>query len=152
MARRTTMLWWQWIALGLVMAGLEMLGSNVFFFIFFGISAGVVGLLTLLGLAGPPWVQWLLFSIFSLGLLMAFRNPLKRLRSRIEGVGIDDSLAGEIAIPLDDIAPGSVGRAELRGTVWSARNLASVPIAKGRRCVVARVEGLMLVVQPEGAE
>ena len=35
-----------------------------------------------------------------------------------------DSLVGEIAMPLDDIVPGAVGRAELRGTVWSARNAA----------------------------
>jgi inner membrane protein len=146
------MLWWHWIALGLVMAGLEMLGTNVFFFLFFGISACAVGLLTLLGVAGPAWAQWLLFTIFSVASLMAFRNRLKRLRSRIEGVGIDDSLAGEIAVPLDDIPPGGVGRAELRGTVWSARNLAGVPLAKGRRSVVARVEGLMLFLQPEGSE
>jgi inner membrane protein len=146
------MLWWHWIALGLVLAGLEMLGSNVFFFIFFGLAAFAVGLLTLLGLAGPAWVQWLLFSVFSVGMLMAFRNPLKRLRSHIEGVGIDDSLAGEVAMPLDEIAPGGVGRAELRGTVWSARNEAGVPLARGRRCVVARVDGLMLILRPEGAE
>jgi inner membrane protein len=145
------MLWWHWIALGLVMAALETLGASVFFFIFLAVAAAAVGLLTLLGLAGPPWVQWLLFTVFSVGSLMAFRNPLKRLRSRIEGVGIDDSLAGEIAVPLDDIPPGGVGRAELRGTVWSARNVADVPLVRGRRCVVARVEGLMLVLRPEGA-
>ena len=34
-------------------------------------------------------------------------------------------------VPLEDIAPGAVGRAELRGTVWSARNGAA-------RALVAR--------------
>ena len=33
-----------------------------------------------------------------------------------------DTLQGELATPLDDIPPGSVGRAELRGTTWAALN------------------------------
>ena len=42
---------------------------------------------------------------------------------QLDGPGKDvDSLVGDIAVPLEDIPAGAVGRAELRGTVWSARN------------------------------
>ena len=62
-----------------------------------------------------------------------------------------DSLVGETAIPLEEIEPGAVGRAELRGTVWSARNRATVPLRKGQRCSVVAVERLMIFLEPEGA-
>jgi membrane protein implicated in regulation of membrane protease activity len=39
---------------------------------------------------------------------------------------------------------------ELRGTSWSARNASDAAIGAGMRCRVARVEGLMLYVRPEG--
>ena len=61
-----------------------------------------------------------------------------------------DSLVGEVATPLDDIVPGAVGRAELRGTVWSARNESPLAIIKGQRCRVVRIDGLMIFLVSEG--
>ena len=61
-----------------------------------------------------------------------------------------DSLVGENAMPLEDIVPGAVGRAELRGTVWSARNATSIAIIRGQRCKVVRVDGLMIFLESEG--
>ena len=60
-------------------------------------------------------------------------------------------MVGETATPLDDIAPGAVGRAELRGSAWSARNASGVTIARGQRCRVVKVERLMIFLEPEGA-
>jgi membrane protein implicated in regulation of membrane protease activity len=60
-----------------------------------------------------------------------------------------DSLVGESAIVLEDIPPGGVGKAELRGTSWNARNVAKLPLAKAQRCIVKSVEGLTLWIQPE---
>jgi membrane protein implicated in regulation of membrane protease activity len=62
-----------------------------------------------------------------------------------------DSLIGETAVPLADIGPGEVGRAELRGTVWSARNSGEAPIARGQRCRVVHVDRLMIFLVAEGA-
>jgi membrane protein implicated in regulation of membrane protease activity len=65
--------------------------------------------------------------------------------------GVDvDSMIGETAVPLEDIVPGAVGRAELRGTVWSARNASSVAVIRGQRCTVVRVDRLMIFLEPEG--
>jgi membrane protein implicated in regulation of membrane protease activity len=93
------------------------------------------------------WVQWFLFTALSFVLLALFRNPvLKRFRPRDVAV---DQLVGQIAIPIEDIAAGSVGKAELRGTGWNARNGHHGPLHKGQRCRVQRIDELMLILTPE---
>jgi membrane protein implicated in regulation of membrane protease activity len=141
--------WWHWLVLGLVLIALELAVSGGLHIIFFGVAALIVGLLSLLGLAGPVWMQVLLFIIFSSLSLALFRRPLQRL---LAGDGGDvDSLVGETAVPLDDIPSGEFGRAELRGSVWSARNASSGPLRRGQRCTVTAVDRLTLTLQPEGA-
>ena len=66
------------------------------------------------------------------------------------GVHALDALVGEIATATEDVRAGSVGRVELRGTVWSARNETGISLARGERCRVTRVDGLMLYIVPEG--
>jgi membrane protein implicated in regulation of membrane protease activity len=144
------MLWWHWIVLGLVLAVLELASAGGFFIIFFGAGAIVVGLLTVAELSGPLWVQWLLFSLLSLLSLAFFRNPLlRRVRASMPTTPVD-SLTSDIATAIDDILPGAVGRAELRGAAWSARNVGAAPLMKGQRCTVRRVDGLMLHITAEG--
>jgi membrane protein implicated in regulation of membrane protease activity len=144
------MLWWHWIVLGLVLAVLELASAGGFFIIFFGAGAIVVGLLTVAELSGPLWVQWLLFSLLSLLSLAFFRNPLlRRMRAAMPTRPVD-SLTSDIATAIDDILPGAVGRAELRGAAWSARNVGAAPLMKGQRCTVRRVDGLMLHITAEG--
>jgi membrane protein implicated in regulation of membrane protease activity len=143
--------WWHWLALGLILVALEMAASGGFYVIFFGIAALAIGGLRLFDVAGPAWFQVLLFSVVSVGSLLLFRSRFLRWM-QLDKPGDDvDSLVGEIAVPLEDIAPGAVGRAELRGTVWSARNAARVPVIRGARCTVVRVDRLMIFLEPEGA-
>lgn len=145
------MLWWHWLVLGLVLVALEMAAAGGFYVIFFGIAALAIGALRIFDAAGPPWMQVLLFSVLSVGSLLAFRSPLIRWM-KLDAPGVDvDSLVGESAIPLEDIAPGQVGRAELRGSAWSARNATAATLARGQRCTVDRVEHLMIFISPEGA-
>ena len=144
------MQWWHWLALGLILVALEIAASGGFYVIFFGIAAIAIGGLHLFGVAGPTWFQFLLFSGLSVAALLLFRNPFLQLMHG-DGKGKDvDSLVGEIATPLEAMAPGAVGRAELRGTVWSARNGSAGVLPPGGRCRVARVDGLMIILEPEG--
>ena len=62
---------------------------------------------------------------------------------RREGLAVD-SLIGEVAVPLEDLAPGAVGEAELRGSAWTAKNVDARPLARGERSIVAQVDGLVL--------
>ncbi len=146
-----TLLWWHWLALGLILVAFELSAAGGFYVMFFGLAAIAVGALSLAGASGPPVVQVLLFSVLSVVFLLFFRSPLIRwMKLDVPGRAVD-SLVGESAVPLEDIAPGAVGRAELRGTAWSARNSSSVPLARGQRCVVVRVDQLTVFIQPEGA-
>lgn len=144
------MTWWHWLALGLILVALEMAASGGFYVIFFGVAAIAIGGLHLFDLAGPAWFQLLLFSVLSVGSLLLFRNPLLHLL-KLDTPGEDvDSLVGETAIPSEEIGPGAVGRAELRGTVWSARNVGPTPLSRGQRCRVVRVDRLMIFIESEG--
>jgi membrane protein implicated in regulation of membrane protease activity len=142
------MTWWAWVLLGLGLLGLEVLTPGGFFVLFFGLAALVVGGLAGLGLTGPAWLQWLLFSALAVGSLVLFRRRLVE-RLRATGDAAVGGLVGDVAILLDDLAPGAVGKAELRGTAWSVRHDGPELLARGRRCRVERVEGLLLHVRPE---
>lgn len=143
--------WWHWLALGLILVALELAASGGFYVIFFGIAAIAISALVLVGAGGPVWLQLLLFSVFSVASLLLFRSPLMRwMKLDREGVDVD-SLVGENAVARENMAPGAIGRAELRGTVWTARNTGSGPLTSGQRCLVVRVDRLTLHVEAEGA-
>ena len=141
--------WWIWVLLGLVLLAAEVLTPGGFYVLFFGIGALVVGAAAALGVGGPDWAQWLLFSVVSAGSLALFRRRLLRRLDRPAAAPTIDSLEGEVAFPLDDLAPGAVGKAELRGTTWTAQNVDDRPLARGQRSRVTRVEGLMLKLRAE---
>jgi inner membrane protein len=141
------MLWWIWILLGFLLLLVELLTPGGLYLLFFGVAAIVVGMLAGLTLAGPQWMQWLLFSCLSIVTLSLFRRPLlKRLRPATMGSEVD-SLVGETAVVLEEMAAGAIGKVELRGSAWSAQNVSEFPMASGQRCKVERVDGLMLLVR-----
>jgi membrane protein implicated in regulation of membrane protease activity len=138
------MTWWVWILLGFSLLALELGSLGTFYLLFFGIGALVVGVIVLIGAGGPAWVQWLLFSALSIVSLVLFRKRLlEGMRGR-GGAEDVDALVGERAVLLDDLAPGQVGKAELRGTAWNARSADERPLRRGEWATVARVEGLTL--------
>jgi membrane protein implicated in regulation of membrane protease activity len=143
------MTWWFWVVLGLVLGAIELATPGGFFVIFFAIAALAVGALVLAGTAGPSWVQWLLFPIIAIVTLRLFRQPLLGKLGLGRNDTDVDSLVGEVAIASTDIAPGGHGRAELRGTGWSARNVDTATLAAGQRCRVVAVRGLMLELRQE---
>ena len=142
------MTWWLWVALGLVLAAIE-LATPGLFLIFFALGALVVGALDVLGLVSAAWLQWLLFPVIAVISMRLFRRPLMGRLQQSEGADQVDSLVGELATPSGEIAPGGHGRAELRGSTWNARNVAAVPLASGQRCRVVGVQGLMIDIRPE---
>ncbi len=141
------MTWWQWVLLGLALSALELATPGGFYLIFFGISATLVGLASLAGFLVPAWFEWLAFSIGSVLMLLLFRRRLMQMTQ--PGAGDVDSLVGETALPLETIRPGAIGRAELRGTIWSARNVHDGELARGQRARVERVDGLTIYLVPE---
>ena len=142
------MTWWFWVALGLVLGAIELATPGGFFIIFFGVAAIVVGLLQLAGLGLPAWGEWLLFPILAVAALRVFRRPLLAWLQP-GAVNAVDSMVAEVAVPVSAIEPGQHGRAELRGTVWSAHNVGDIAVSAGQRCRVVAVNGLQLDIRPE---
>ena len=140
--------WWVWLALGLVLLVIELATPSGFFVMFFGLGAITVGVLTRLGIAGPAWMEWLLFTVFSIGYVLFFRDRLQQRVIRPDTNDID-TLVGEVAVTRERIPPAGMGRVELRGTIWNARNDSTVALEPGRRSRVTRVDGLVVFVHPE---
>ena len=145
------MQWWHWAVLGLALGLLELATPGGFFILFFGIGALLVSVLVMLGVGGPLWLQWILFAVLSVVTLYSFRGPLLRRLRASEHKGAIDSLTADIAVAKEDILPGAVGRAELRGTSWSALNVGLAALHRGQRCAVRKVDGLTLHISAEGA-
>ena len=144
------MIWWYWMLLGLVLLGVEMVTPGGFYILFFGLAALIVGSLTGLGFAQAEWLQWLLFSSLAILSLLVCRGPLLAwIKAKDKEMPTVDSMVGESAIPLEDLVPGGTGKAELRGTTWTAHNAGPASLKKNQRCKVERIEGLTLWIAAE---
>jgi inner membrane protein len=140
--------WWIWLLLGLLLLLAELLTPGGFYIIFFGIGAIIVGILAGFQFAGPPWFQYILFSLVSVTALWLFREKLLQLTRAAPSESVDN-LVGETAVSLDDIPVNGIGKAEMRGTSWNARNIGDQPLARGQRTRVERIEGLTIFVRAE---
>lgn len=144
------MLWWHWFVLGLVLALAELATPGGFYIIFFGLGALVVGTLAAMDWGGPVWAQLLLFAVVSVALLVLFRTRLLRLTQVDPQAPPIDTLVGEIGTVSEPMSPDSVGKVQLRGAAWSARNASAAVLVSGTRVRVVGVDGLTLHVAPEG--
>lgn len=134
-----------WAVAGVALLAFEVTASGALFALFIGIGALLVAPLAAVDL--PASVQWFAFAAFSLLGLATVRGPLLRRISRSQASQAE--IIGEQAHALTDLATGTEGRVELRGTTWTARLDGTAPVARGQRCLVTRVEGLTLWVRPE---
>ena len=137
-----------WLAAGLVLVVAELAMPGGFVIIFFGIGALAVGVLSLSGLVTNVPLQFLLFSVLSVASLAILRG---RLQSRIQTPPSSnvDSLVGVVAMVQERMAPRAIGRVEVRGSMWAARNTSDTTLDPGQRARVAAVDGLTLAVIPE---
>jgi membrane protein implicated in regulation of membrane protease activity len=142
------MYWWMWLAAGLVLVVAELATPSGFFILFFGLAALTVGALVGLQVISSLWLELALFSVFSLVYLLLFRG---RVQQRVQAPPppVVDSLVGVLAIVQERLLPGVVGKVEVRGSTWTARNASDVTLDPGQRARVSAVDGLTLAVIPE---
>jgi membrane protein implicated in regulation of membrane protease activity len=137
------MTWWIWVLFGLALLVVEMVTPGGLFALFFGVGALCVAGLAALG--ANSIAQWITFSVLSVVLLVGLRGRLQaRLRSSPQ-VPVD-SLIGQEVVLLQDLPAGGEAKAELRGVPWGARSTSGAPLARGQRCKVDRVDGVVLWV------
>jgi len=142
--------WWGWVLVGTMLLAAELFVVEAdFYLVFLGFAAVVVGFLDLAGIGGPMWLEWLLFAVIAVGSTVLFRERIYKKLRPPPGGPVSDSVVGETALVRESIAPGDHGHAELRGTVWQAKNVGEAPLGAGQRAHVAGVDGLALLVRSE---
>ena len=125
-----TLTWWLWLLGGSALLVLEIITPGGFYVFFFGIGAIIVGLLAALGLAGPAWVQWLLFGAISVAALAIFRAAFAaQIQCRFAQCRYDGRRSGGRASGHSQGQPGS-GRPSCEAVVWTARNEGEASIAR----------------------
>ena len=140
--------WWIWVLVGVACLVVEILIPGGIVMLFFGAAALLVGAMVALGIGGPMWFEWATFSILSIVSLLTLRSPIMRWLQKGDGEGKEiDSMVGKTAVLVEALAPGAEGRAELRGTTWTARNVGDEALSKGEICVVEKTDGLKLHVR-----
>ena len=137
-----------WLAAGLVLVVAELATPGGFVIIFFGIGALAVGALAMLGLVTSVPLQFLWFAVLSVASLALLRGRVQS-RLRTPPSSNVDSLVGVVAMVQERMAPRAIGRVEVRGSMWAARNTSDVTLDPGQRALVAAVDGLTLGVVPE---
>lgn len=140
--------WWLWLAGGLALVVAELATPSGFFVLFFGLGALTVGVLDAFGIVNNLGIEILLFTILSVAYLLMFRGRLKG-RFGLPASSNVDTLIGDLATVQEPMSPGVVGRVEVRGSMWAARNTSGVVLDAGQRARVAGVDGLTLAVIPE---
>lgn len=139
------MAWWIWVLIGVVLLTLEFASTTLHLGVF-AVGAFVVAILKAVGVDMPLWGQLVTFTVATL-LTFLFIRPIVVRKLRLHETKTVDSLIGEQAVALDEIGPDALGKAEMRGTTWSARNVGETVLLRGQRCVVAAVEGLVIHVR-----
>jgi inner membrane protein len=137
--------WWVWTLIGFFFLALEFVTTTMHS-AFFAAGAFLVALLVALNVGGPMWVQLLTFTVFSLFTLLIIRPWVVR-RLKLSETKVVDTMIGEQAILMEDLPPAGIGKAEMRGSTWSARNVGEIALRRGQRCTVEHIEGLVLYVR-----
>lgn len=144
------MAWWGWAVLGIACMVIEVHLTQDFTLFCVGVAAFIVTAVAAFAVDLPFWSHWLLFSALSVVVLLTVRKPLLGRLRPDRGRDADfDYLLGEVATPSEDLAANGVGKAELRGSVWTVRNTEPTNLSKGQRCRVTRIEGLTLWIKAE---
>jgi membrane protein implicated in regulation of membrane protease activity len=141
--------WWGWIVVGALLLGAELLVPTDFWLVFIGLAAIAVGLVATLAPLSDS-AEWALFGAFAAVSVLFFRRLVRgRFPSLPSDARADDTLVGEAGRALEALEPGAIGRVELRGSTWNARNAGGAALEPGARVRVERVEGLTLHVRRE---
>jgi inner membrane protein len=139
------MSWWIWVLIAFALLAAEMTTATMHV-AFFAVGAFVVAALVGAGVELPLWGEIVIFTVVSLFAFFVLRPILVR-RLRLDENKVVDSLVGEQATAMEELAVGGTGKAELRGSTWNARNVGETALLRGQRCTVAAIEGLVIHVR-----
>lgn len=141
----TKMEWWVWVLAAFLLLIIEFHATTAHIG-FFAVGAFLVAIIVGAGVPMPLWGQLLTFSISSV-ILLIFVRPIVVRKLGFNITKVVDTFVGEQAVVLVDLPVAAEGKAEMRGSTWTARNVGETPLVKGQRCVVEQVVGLTILVR-----
>jgi len=136
---------WTWFVLGLILLGLEILAPGTIF-LWFGLSALVVGLISLV--FDFAWqVDVTLFLVLSLASLLIGRKLMRRLASEKGDPGLNQRGSRYVGREFTLAAPLSEGAGNLSidDTIW---RITGPDLPAGTKVRVDSIDGARLVVTP----
>jgi membrane protein implicated in regulation of membrane protease activity len=141
------MQWWTWFVLGTLLLAIELVAIDAqFFLIFIGAAAIVVGLIGMLGINLPVWLQWLLFAALAVAAVVTMRKQIyAKLRNRPDGK-VETDVHQLVRLP-EELEPGKSIRLEYRGASWTALNVGKNAIPAGEEGRIDSVDGLTLRIR-----
>ena len=141
----STLLFWHWWLLGLVLVVIEMVAPG-FFLLWIGLAAGVTGLVLFI-VPGMGWqVQFVLFGVLALASVAAARYYVRRNPIRSEDATLNrrgSQYVGHV-FNLDEAIVNGVGKVKVGDGWWRAQG---PDLPAGARVKVVGVDGNMLKVE-----
>lgn len=137
-----------WFIIGLILFLLELVLPGFVIF-FFGVGAWVTALVCLL-FSPVTDVQILIFAVVSVLSLVALRRLIQKklfYGRNDTSYLVEDEFTGKEGKALTDIKPGSKGKVEFKGTVWSAE--ADTEVKEGDIVIIAGKNNINLNVKPK---
>ena len=137
--------WWLWFGLAAVFIIGEIFTEG-FFLLWFGIAAGVSGVLALMGVSAA--IQWAVFVVVAVVLLAISRRFADRFtHKQPPGIGAD-RLIGRRGVVLEGIDNmQNVGKVRIDKEEWRAESEDEAVIEAGVRVEVVRLDGTHAVVR-----
>lgn len=138
---------WHWLAFGLALLALELLGTAGYF-LWLGLSALIVG--ALLTFIPMSWqLQWVSFGAFSLATTwLWWRKQFKKDKQGDASRELNQKskqLIGQ-TIRLEEDFPVGKGRIKVGDTTWSAQSESF--ITAGELAQITQVKGIILTIEP----
>jgi len=141
----STLLFWHWWLLGLVLVVVEMVAPG-FFLLWIGLAAGVTGLVLFM-VPGMSWqVQFVLFGVLALASVAAARYYVRRNPIGTEDATLNrrgSQYIGHV-FNLDEAIVNGVGKVKVGDGWWRAQG---PDLPAGARVKVVGVDGNMLKVE-----
>jgi inner membrane protein len=141
----STLLFWHWWLLGLVLVVIEMVAPG-FFLLWIGLAAGVTGLVLFI-VPGMGWqVQFVLFGVLALASVAAARYYVRRNPIGTEDATLNrrgSQYVGNV-FNLDEAIVNGVGKVKVGDGWWRAQG---PDLPAGSRVKVVGVDGNMLKVE-----